>query len=214
MNEPLDRFALHNAVLDEVRGQDTAQRVQDLLDAGADPHALDSNGETPFNLAAANAPVAGGILTRHWFRQAMAGTGMKGLNDRSGSHGSTLAQYMAKWTPDADIAAHLREGIAQGLIVDAPNSAGWTPLTAAAAMGRIVAVKAFLEHYSRAAVCLQTTEDYTAVYNGCPVFYRAGLNAPEVAQERVFQDEGLEETLGEALWECVDILAAAIARDA
>lgn len=208
-----DPFALHNAVLNEIRGKGDPSQVQALLAAGADPHAVDSNGETPFNVAAANAPVSGRIMTLYWLQQALAGNGQKSLNDRSGAHGSTLAQYMAKWLQDDEIVDAFARAAAAGMRVDTPNKSGWTPLMAAAAMGRTAAVSALLPHYSHAALCVQASEDYTADYGGEGriVTYRAALNAAEIAQERLFQDEGADEALGEALWACVETIVAAIA---
>ena len=208
-----DRFALHNAVLDELRGDANGARIQGLLAAGADPHAADSNGDTPFNVAAANAPVAGRVMTLHWLTQAMAGTGSKGLNDRSGAHGSTLAQYVAKWLYDDEVMDAFANAAKAGMKIDTPNKSGWTPLMAAAAMGRVAVVKALLPLYEHAAVCQQATEDYTADYGGeeRTVTYPAALNAAEIAQERIFQDEGADEKLGTDLWACIELIAADIA---
>ncbi|HCS23440.1 MAG TPA: hypothetical protein DIW20_06765, partial [Rhodospirillaceae bacterium] len=63
---------------------------------------------------------------------------------------------------------------------------------AAAAMGRLAAVEALLPLYSHAALCTQAHENYTADYGGEGriVTYRGALNAAEIAQERIFQDEG------------------------
>ena len=88
---------LHHAAATEAAGQDVEDTVHLLLGAGADPHQTCGAGDTPFNIAAANSPVTGRLLTHHWLDQALEGKGPKKLNDRSGSHGSTLAQYMAKW---------------------------------------------------------------------------------------------------------------------
>jgi len=203
---------LFKLVSAECRGMDVRTAVEAVLVAGADPHAVDENGETPFNHAARdNAPQSGRLMTLHWLQQALAGTGRKGLNDPSGAHRSTLAQYMAKWILADEISAWLQQATAQGLIVDQPNASGWTPLIAAAAMGRTGTVGALLPYYSREALCVQTTAEYIGVYNGCAVVYRVGLNALEVAQERIFQDDGASEALGIALWECADMIAAAIA---
>lgn len=209
----INRFALHDAVLDELRGTPDAARIEDLLAKGADPHAPDSNGETPFNVAAANAPVAGRVMTLHWLNQALAGTGAKGLNDLSGAHESTLAQYMAKWLYDDEMDAAFTRAVAAGMRVDVPNKSGWTPLMAAAPMGRIAAVKSLIPHYSHAALCLQAFEDYRADYGGDErtVIYGAELNAAELAQERLFQDEGLDEKHGEDIWTCAELVVAAIA---
>jgi len=203
---------LFKLVAEECRGGDVAAAVLAALASGADPHASDAAGDTPFNHAArGNAPVTGRLLTLHWLREALDGKGAKGLNDLSGAHQSSLAQYMAKWLSDDEMAEWLQRATAQGLIVDRPNASGWTPLIAAAAMGRAGTVNALLPYYTRAALCCQTTEEYVGVYNGCAVVYRRGLNALEVAQERIFQDDGASEALGVALWECADLIAAAIA---
>lgn len=134
-----------------------------------------------------------------------------GLNDPSGAHGSTLAQYMAKWLEDAEFEAILEKAMAAGLRIDIPNASGWTPLIAAGAMGRVVVVEALVKRYSHIALCRQTTYEYTAVYNGCTVNYGTSLNAFEVMQERLFQDEEMSETLAENIWSCMETVAAAIA---
>jgi ankyrin repeat protein len=206
-----DPFTLHKAVLAEIRGEDSAALVQDLLASGADPHQTDSNGNTPFNVAAASAPVAGRLMTLHWLSQALEGRGGKGLNDLSGSHGSTLAQYMAKWLTDDELESVFKKAMEGGMKIDVANDSGWTPLTAAAVMGRVAAVRFFTTHYSREVLCCQTTKDYTAKYGpDCEVTYRAGLNALEAAGERALQDENIDEKLGESIWECMDIIAAGI----
>ncbi len=206
-----DSFALHNAVLAEIRGEDSAVDIRALLASGADPHKTDSNGDTSFNVAATSAPVAGRLMTLHWLLQALEGKGGKGLNDLSGSHASTLAQYMAKWLLDDEIEAAFKKALASGMKIDVPNDSGWTPLTAAAVMGRVSAVRFFVSCYSRAALCCQTTKSYTAKYGpDCEVTYRSGLNAIEAAGERALQDEDIDETLGENIWECMDLIASAI----
>lgn len=201
---------LHQAAYDEAKGIDVAARVRALLDEGADPHSTDAAGDTAFNAAAANSPVTGRLMTKHWLEQALAGKGAYGLNDHSGSHGSTLAQYMAKWLTDDELTGDFARAIANGLKVDVANKSGWTPLMAAAAMGRVRAVEALLPHYCHAALCAQAAEDYTAVYSGHAVTYPRGANAVEIAQARVFQDEGIDEKMGEDLWECMDLIAGAI----
>lgn len=181
---------LHQAARDEAEGKDVSLRVAQLLDRGQDPHKTDDKGETAFNIAAPASPVCGRLMTNHWLKLALAGQGPKGLNDPSGSHGSTLAQYIAKWSRDDEIQAQIAAGVAKGMKVDIPNSSGWTPLMAAAAMGRVKAVEAFAGHYSRDALLARTTEEYKTVYNGHAVSYASGLTAAEVSFTRLEQDEG------------------------
>lgn len=204
-------YPLYRLAKAELGGADVTADMLSALAEGANPHHIDPEGETAFNRAArTNAPVTGRLLTLHWLQQALGGTGSHGLNDPSGAHHSTLAQYMAKWLTDDEIAGWLEKAVAKGLQVDQPNASGWTPLIAAAAMGRVGTVRALIPYYSRDALCVQTTEEYVGVYNGCGVTYRVGLNALEVAQERIFQDDGASEALGIALWECADMIAAAL----
>lgn len=179
---------LHYAAAAESAGHDVEDIVNLLLQAGADPHQTNSAGDTPFNVAAANAPVTGRLLTNHWLEQALMKRG-KGLNERSGSHGSTLAQYMAKWSRDDEIEVQLRQAVEAGMKPDVANASGWTPVTAAAAMGRVKAVEAFLWHYDFAATCIRTTEEYVATYNGQRVVYTAGLDAAGVAFTRLTSDQ-------------------------
>lgn len=179
---------LHYAAAAESAGHDVEDIVNMLLQAGADPHQTNSAGDTPFNIAAANAPVTGRLLTNHWLEQALMKRG-KGLNDRSGSHGSTLAQYMAKWSRDDEIEEQLRQAVEAGMKPDVANASGWTPVTAAAAMGRVKAVEAFIWHYDFAAASIRTTEEYVATYNGQRVVYAAGLDAAGVAFARLASDQ-------------------------
>lgn len=179
---------LHYAAAAESAGHDVEDIVNMLLQAGADPHQTNSAGDTPFNVAAANAPVTGRLLTNHWLEQALMKRG-KGLNERSGSHGSTLAQYMAKWSRDDEIEEQLRQAVEAGMKPDVANASGWTSVTAAAAMGRVKAVEAFLWHYDFAATCIRTTEEYVATYNGQRVVYTAGLDAAGVAFTRLTSDQ-------------------------
>lgn len=185
------RTVLHYAAAAESAGQDVSDTVNMLLQAGADPHQGDLKGDTPFNVAAANSPVTGRLLTLHWLEQALEGKGAKKLNDRSGSHGSTLAQYMAKWLNDAEIEGQLKRAVEAGMKPDVANASGWTPLTAAAAMGRAKAVAAFIGHYGYDAIVEKTREPYEAHYNGQKVLFPANITAAEAAFARLEQDKNL-----------------------
>jgi lysyl-tRNA synthetase class 2 len=191
--------ALHYAAAAEAEGADVADVVAMLLEAGADLHQTDENGDTAFNIAAPASPVAGRLMTNHW----LAGRGSKGLNDRSGSHGSTLAQYIAKWSNDDEIEKQLGT---QGLQIDIVNSSGWTPLSAAAAMGRVKAVEVFFRVYSPAARAVKTTEAYTANYNGSVVTYAKGLDVAGIARARLAQDKGLSAGMKKNLQRCIEIM--------
>jgi ankyrin repeat protein len=207
----LTLVTLHNLARMESEGRDVAADVARLLSEGADPHAPDDKGETAFNIAASNAPVTGRVMTLYWFYAAMAQLGGKGLNDPSGNHGSTLAQYMAKWLHDDEIDDILDQAVAAGMKVDQPNRSGWTPLTAAAAMGRAKAVAAFLKHYNRDAILQRTTEEYRTSYNGVPVVYQSGWTASEVAMARLKQDSGVAADLKSDLSKCCALILKALA---
>ncbi len=192
--------ALHYAAAAEADGIDVANIVTELLDAGADPHQTDANGDTAFNIAAPSSPVAGRLMTLHW----LAGKTTKGLNETSGSHGSTLAQYIAKWSGDDEIEAHLKTA---GLKIDIQNASGWTPLHAAAAMGRVRAVEALARLYGVQARAALTTEEYKTNYNGHPVVYAAGLEAAGIVKTRLEQDKGAAPDLRQSLQKCAETLA-------
>lgn len=185
--------ALHYAAQAEAEGIDVADVVAGLLAAGADPHQPDAKGDTAFNVAAPSSPVAGRLMTLHWLASG------KGLNDRSGSHGSTLAQYIAKWSNDDEIESHLKT---PGLKVDVPNGAGWTPLSAAAAMGRVKAVEVLAKLYNPAARAAKTTEEYKA--NNTT--YAAGIDALGIAKARLAQDKSLSGEMKKNLETCIEIL--------
>lgn len=138
-------------------------------------------------------------MTNHWLDLALEGRGPKRLNDRSGSHGSTLAQYMAKWSGDEEIEEQLKRAVAAGMKPDVANASGWTPLTAAAAMGRWKAVQAFIWHYTHDAVYIRTTEEYATSYNGHKVVYPANITAAETAFARLQQDKGAGPALRDGL---------------
>jgi ankyrin repeat protein len=197
---------LHHCAAAEAEGKDVEDTVSMLLQAGADPHQPDAKGDTPFNIAAPASPVSGRLMTNHWLAEALEGRGPKKLNDRSGSHGSTLAQYMAKWSTDEEIEQQLRDAVLKGLKVDVLNASGWTPLSAAAAMGRAAAVRAFIWHYTHDTVYARTTEPYTASYGGHKVTYGTGLSAPEIAYARLEQDKGASPALQSGLSACIAII--------
>jgi ankyrin repeat protein len=201
-------LSLHDCALREASGEDVAEDVLRLLASGADPHRVDDTGQTAFNVAASNSPVTGRLLTLHWLEQALTGRG-RGLNDVSGAHGSTLAQYIAKWLNDDEIEAALARAVAAGMKPDVPNKSGWTPLTAAAAMGRVKAVKAFMSFYTQDALQIKTTEVYAAKYNGVSVVYADGLTADQVASARLQQDTGAGVALKSGLSACVDLISRA-----
>jgi lysyl-tRNA synthetase class 2 len=191
--------ALHYAAAAEAQGIDVAEVVTMLLAAGADPHQADANGDTPFNIAAPASPVAGRLMTNYW----LSGKSLRRLNDRSGSHGSTLAQYIAKWSHDNEIEKQLKT---KGLKIDVLNSSGWTPLSAAAAMGRVKAVEVFAKLYGPAALKAETTEVYKTSYNGSVVTYDVGLDALGIAKARLAQDKGLSAEMKKNLNRCIEIL--------
>jgi len=190
---------LHYAASAEAKGIDVADVVEMLLEGGVDPHKEDFNGDTAYNIAAPSSPVTGRLITNYW----LSGRTTKDLNDRSGSHGSTLAQYIAKWSRDEEIEEHLKT---KRLSIDIANAAGWTPLSAAAAMGRVKAVEAFVKLYSLEARKVQTTEAYTTSYNGHSVTYGLTLDAAGIAKARLKQDKGLSDELRASLQRCVEIL--------
>lgn len=115
---------LHKAAENEIAGKPQPARVQELLASGVDPHETDAKGNTAFNTAAVAAPVTGRLMTLRWLSDALEGRGSKGLNDPSGSHGSTLAQYIAKWLHDDEIEAAIAKGVAKGMKIDVPNKSG------------------------------------------------------------------------------------------
>lgn len=182
---------LHYMAAAEAEGMDVSRYVEELLQAGADPHQPDDRGDTAFNIAAPASPAAGRLMTLHW----LSGKGSKGLNEMSGSHGSSLAQYAAKWLHDEELERHIGDAMKRGLKIDMPNASGWTPLTAAAAMGRVKAVEVLAGLYSAAARGVKTTETYSTAYQGVPVTYAAGLDALGVAKARLKQDNRLKEDL-------------------
>lgn len=202
----MDKLPLHMAAMHEADGADVEDRVRALLKKGFDPHETDENGNTAFNIAAPASPVTGRLMTRHWFFLAMGDRGPKGLNDPSGSHGSTLAQYIAKWSSDDEIEAQIEQGVSRGMVIDRANASGWTPLAAAAAMGRVKAVEVFARHYSQDALLTKTTEEYRADYGGHIVTYAAGLTAKGVAAARLAQDGGLTSALRRGLERCIQVL--------
>jgi len=173
----------------KISASEITQQTIALLADGADVHKLDENGETPFNIAAAASPIIGRLLTNHWLALALAGLGTKKLNDKSGSHNSTLAQYIAKWSNAQEIEKQLDDAIFKGMNIAVQNSSGWTPLHAACAMvGRLHAVRAFFDRYSQAQRNFLTTEIYETRYSESPelIRYDVNLKAADIAKARLF----------------------------
>lgn len=202
-------LSLFDAARAEARGEDVSGAVRDLLSAGHDPHACDEAGNTAFNISADNSPVTGRLMTLHWLQSALAGKG-RGLNDVSGSHGSTLAQYMAKWLTDEEVEGVVSSAVQAGMKADIPNASGWTPLIAAMAMGQVGAVRIFSRFYTLSALQIRTIENYRARYirDGVvsEVVYVAGLDAQGVAEQRLLQDKNMGTELRERLERCLEII--------
>ncbi|MBI3442067.1 MAG: EF-P lysine aminoacylase GenX [Proteobacteria bacterium] len=193
---------LHYLAAAEAQGLEVKSMVEMVLSAGADPHQADQKGDTAFNIAAPASPLTGRLMTLDW----LSGKGTKGLNERSGAHGSTLAQYIAKWSLDDEIEEQIKSGLARGMTIDVPNSSGWTPLTAAAAMGRVKAVEVLLKFYDGTALHVLTRETYSTLYNGCPVTYLNGLDAIGVAKARLNQDRTLSPDVRRGLETCIALM--------
>jgi hypothetical protein len=198
---------LHKVAQAEAEGIDISNLPDLLLAAGADPHQADMNGDTSFNIAAPNSPVCGRIMTHHWLAQALESRGQKALNDLSGSHGSSLSQYIAKWFLDDEIEFYIDQAVRAGMRADIANRSGWTPLIAAAATGRIKAVEVLVKHYGLPALTALTTESYTARYKGFEVTFPEGASAFDVAWERLEQDDGLSAEMQRDLQKCMLVLA-------
>jgi ankyrin repeat protein len=166
--------------------------------------------DTPFNIAAPASPIIGRLMTNHWLKLALENQGPKALNDRSGSHNSTLAQYMAKWSNADEIEAQLNAALAKKMNIAVQNASGWTPLHAACAMGRIHAVRAFSNHYTKKQLELLTTEEYSTQYAGFieTIIYLKGLTALDIAKARLEQSKTLSANLHKDLQECVNDLAS------
>lgn len=196
--------ALHYAADAEARGIDVEKIVRMLLEAGADPHAADEKGDTAFNIAAPSSPVTGRLMTLHW----LEGKTAKGLNERSGSHGSTLAQYLAKWLTDDEFEESLTPAIKQGMKIDIPNATGWTPLMAAAAMGRVHIVDVLSKLYGASSKNSMTIDEYKTVYKGHAVVYGVGLTAKMIAQARLHQDRGLNTDEQKSFHRIIELLSA------
>jgi ankyrin repeat protein len=160
-------------------------------------------GDTPFNIAAPSSPIIGRLMTNHWLAQALEEKGDKGINDRSGSHGSTLAQYIAKWSNAEEISGQLDKAIKKGMDIAVQNGSGWTPLHAASAMiGRLGAVKAFAACYTTEQKALKTRgEPYETKYPESPelIKYGEGLTAIDIAQTRRDQAITLPQTMKDEL---------------
>lgn len=184
--------------------------VTKLLEAGADIHQANQKGETAFNIAAASSPVIGRLMTNHWLDLALKNLGTKKINEQSGSHNSTLAQYIAKWSNEDEIEKQLDDGIKKGMKIFVQNSSGWTPLHAACAMvGRLHAVRAFSTRYDDSQIELTTTEAYKTKYfeSAESIFYDAGLSASDIAQARLSQAKTLPKKIKLHLQEYVNFLA-------
>lgn len=181
--------------------------VSALLAKGANPHQGEwpdkIKGDTPFNIAAPASPVTGRLMTIHWLESAlMAQTPEQELNRRSGSHGSTLGQYLGKWSLDEEIEDHLEKGVAAGMNPAMPNNDGWTALHAAAAMGRTKTVEALCKVYTKEQKDFLTTNTYEAPYG---VIFPKNANTAETAYARYVYPETLH-TMQQDLRDCLNVM--------
>ena len=191
-------ITLHKIARLEAQQKISAQQIEkiakELLAENADIHALDENSETPFNIAAPASPIIGRLMTNFW----ISGKSSKALNEKSGSHNSTLAQYIAKWSNAEEIAAQLDYLLSKNINIAAQNSSGWTPLHAACAMVlRAHAVSAFASRYTPRQLNLRTSESYQTRYAESPeiIFYDKNLTAAEITKSRLTQAKTLPEKL-------------------
>lgn len=184
--------------------------VTKLLEDGADIHQTDKNGDTAFNVAAPASPIIGRLLTNHWLELALKNLGTKKINEKSGSHNSTLAQYIAKWSNKDEIEKQLDCAIRKGMNIATQNSSGWTPLHASCAMvGRLHAVKAFAKRYNESQKKLRTFEAYETKYFESPeiIFYDKNLTALEIAKTRIFCAKTLPQEMKDELLEYIKFLS-------
>jgi hypothetical protein len=181
--------------LGEISEREIIDKTNNLFAQGVDLHQTDELGNTAFNIAAPSSPILGRLMTNHWLKLALSGKG-KGLNERSGSHNSSLSQYIAKWSNAEEIEEQLDTAIKGGMKIAEQNASGWTPLHAACAMlDRLHAVRAFATRYSKKELALTTTEAYETSYAGFPeiIKYEIGLTAEDVALARLNQGKSLPE---------------------
>lgn len=168
--------------------------TRDLFTQNADIHAIDKNGETPFNIAAPASPIIGRLMTNFWLSEKSS----KALDETSGSHNSTLAQYIAKWSNAKEIDAQLDFLLSKNINITTQNGSGWTPLHAACAMlSRTHAVSAFSARYTNAQLNLKTSESYQTRYNESPeiIFYDKNLTAAQITESRLAQAKTLPKQL-------------------
>lgn len=190
--------ALHQIALLEAQQKLSPAEIEklarDLFAQNADIHAIDKNGETPFNIAAPASPIIGRLMTNFWISQKSS----KALDETSGSHNSTLAQYIAKWSNAKEIDAQLDFLLLKNINIAVQNASGWTPLHAACAMtSRTHAVSAFSARYASAQLNLKTSESYQTHYNESPeiIFYDKNLTAAQTTESRLAQAKTLPKKL-------------------
>jgi ankyrin repeat protein len=181
--------------------------VLELFTTGIDIHQTDKNGDTAFNIAAPASPIIGRLMTNFW----LSGKSSKGLNEKSGSHNSSLAQYIAKWSNAQEIDLQLDDGIKKGMNIAVQNASGWTPLHAACAMvSRLHAVRAFASRYDDLQLNLKTSESYKTQYFESPeiIFYDENLTALEVAKARLNQAKTLAPEFKQQFEEYISYLSS------
>lgn len=184
------------------------------LSKGADPH-LGWNGgfegDTAFNILAPSgnevALEMGGMLTNHWYTKAESGLGSRTFHETSGSHGSPLAQYMAKWLKGDDLTERFQKLRDAGVDLAQQNGSGWTPLIAAMPMGNIDAVAALVKLYSDEELKYVTKELYKAPYG---VSFSENLDAIKTGKARLKSnnDRDASPQLRENIEDCIFLVEA------
>ena len=205
--------ATRGSVDRENNSVDVVALARKAIERGADIHRGDSDGvkgDTPFNiLAPSGLPDAlemGSLLTDCWFEQSVGKRGTKGVDDPSGSHQSTLTQYIAKWSRGAKVEEQLGKIKAMGVNIAKQNGSGWTGLHAAIVMGNVDAVAALSKLYDAEQLKLKTVEDYSAPYG---VTFPAGEDALAAARIRISRksdDRGTSVSLISNIEKCIAIV--------
>ncbi len=144
-----------------------------LLELGVDPHEKSRAGETDYDMAAANSPKVGKMITMHWFSEAKAGRG-KGINETSGKDKSRLGSYVARWCnlDEYRMIASAKiikpGGEFDKIDMEFVNANGWSPLhSAAASPGQTEVAKAIADDYlinDHELLLARTTKAHTEVF--------------------------------------------------
>ena len=174
----------------QAASENNLTEAQRLIEQGANPYAVDTNGYTAFNHAASNGLRVLKFLTEIAFADTQHVPKNRkwpeyNVNSPSGIYQSTLITYAAKVCDEETVKAMIMAGADCSIV----NGSGWNLLHAAAVMpGRKEVLALLVGHMKKGALQAESSKVYVTAYGKNTISYPAGATPAALCQTRIDQD--------------------------